>query len=230
MPYKVSDAREQVLEHLDDESGDRYARETGSNTTNYRKIDRALKVAVSTCVDDYCARGGDRFNENLAVSTTATAGKADLSTYKTAHVRSVRVSSNSVLYRIEEGDVGAGGRPDLTVRALELQIVRRFEMASAPDEDDLLMGITGTVARSWDAFDEWVCARASDALGAKDNERRDGLLRILARCEKAVFQHKRTPAAHPWPERNVSELYLSGRLRWLWFPHEQELQLVFGTR
>lgn|GEM_PF-2449397 len=230
MPYRISDAREQVLEHLDDESGARYARETGANTESFRKVDRALRNALSSCVDDYVSAGGDRFNERIEVTTTATDGIADLSDEKVGHIRGVRINSGSSLYRIDGGDVLAGGLPDAVARDLTLTAVRRLELADVADPDDLLLGTTAGVARSWDAFDEWVCARASDALGAKDDETRKALLRTLERCERSVMQHKRTPSSRPWPARSPSDLFMSGRLRWLWFPREQELQLVIGSR
>jgi hypothetical protein len=231
VPYRFVNAREQVLEHLDDESGARYARETGSNTESFRKIDRQLKNQCSSTLDDYVRRGGDRFNELLEVSTSSDTGSIDLASYGLLHIRGVRVDTGSALYRIEEGDALAGGRPDLVERDLELTVVRAFVPPESPDEDDWLMGDAVGVARSWDAFDELVCARAADALGAKNDETRAAIQRQIARLEKAVFGHTRTPAALPWlSKRTPAGLFLSGRLRWLWHAKEQRLDLVYGVR
>jgi hypothetical protein len=229
--FRIVDAHEQVLEHLDDESGQTYARETGTNTESFRKIDRALKSALSACVDDYVAAGGDRFNEVTSQTTDAATGLVNLASVGIAHIRSVRVDSGTSLNRIDEGDGNASRRPDLTARELELTVVRRFELPQVPDRDDLLVGTVAGNARSWNAFDEWVCARAAMSIAVKSLEakRLEALAAVLADRAKSVMQAKRTPSSRPWRERSASWL-LSDRLRWLWFPHEQELRLIYGTR
>lgn len=231
MAYDIEDAREQVLEFLDDESGERYARETGTNTTNYRKVDRALRGAVSSTLDDYVRRGGDRFDEELTLTTDADTGKVEVGGDKLAHVRSIRVVSGSSSYRVMEGDKHVGGRADLVERSLIATVVRLFEVPPEPDVDDLLMGTVEGAARSWDAFDELVCARAAKTLGIKDlkPERQAILREQIAEREKSVLSHSRTPAAKPWPERRPSTTVVGADLRWLFFPHEQELALVFGA-
>lgn len=227
----MSDAREQVLEDLDDESGDRYARETGSNTVSYRKIDRALRTAFSAALDDYVAFGGDRFDEELAIVTAAATGTVAIPGERIAHFKNVRVdltASGGGKFRMKEGDKAAGGRADLTSRTLVATVVRLFEIPNPAQPDDLLAGVVAGAARSWDAFDAWVCARAADALGAKDEKNNAAVLRKVAGLEKSVRGQKRNPASKPWPERETSSMLLSGDLRWLWFPHEQIFQTVFG--
>jgi hypothetical protein len=232
LAFRFLDAREQVLEHLDDESGARYARETGVNTESFRKVDRTLKTAISACVDEYVKAGGDRFNEIVEATTSASDGKASLAVEKLSHIRSVRVDNGTSLYRVEEGDNAAGNTPYLAERDLQMTVVRFFEPPQVPDPNDLLMGTVAGAARSWDAFDAWVCARAAKMLGIKDLEpsRQKALLDLVAELERAVMGHKRTPASKPWPERRPADALVTGRARWLWFPREQELQLVLGAR
>lgn len=230
MPMRWLDAREQVLENLDDESGQRYARETGTNTESFRKLDRKLKSALCACLDDYVAAGGDRFNESLPTATTS--GTAGLAAEYVRHIVDVRVDNGVSTYRLAEGDVGAGGLPDETDRDLLLTVVRWFEPPQVPDPQDLLMGTEVGAAPSWDAFDEWVCARAALDLGVKDKEgdRQAILANLEARLRRSVMGAKRTPSSKPWPERSLPPFFLSGRLRWMWLPHDQELRLVFGSR
>src|SRR5512139_1459011 len=225
MAYTMEDARAVVLDSLDDESGARFARTTGTNTSDYTKIDRALRGALSSRLDWYT---GDRFDEVISVSTSATDGVIDLASYEIAKIKGVRVAlSTAATYAIPEGDVAAGGLPDTTSRDLKIVIVRLFPIPAAPVADDLLCGTVDGRARSWDAFDELVCFTAADALGAKNDETRAAIQRNIKRLEGSVMGQQRNPRGKPWPDRTVDPLYLSGRLRWLWFPREQDLQLVF---
>lgn len=232
MAFTIRDAREAVLEHLDDERGERYARETGTNTVGYRKLDRALRVQVSGSLKDASAGGYDQFDEEIALSTSATDGTVAAPGERIAHIKGVRVDIGVSTYRVEEGDKSSGGLPDRTSRDLLLTIVRLFDVPLNPLEDDLLLGTVAGAARSDDAFDAWVCARAAKQLGIKDlaPARQALLLQHIAELERTVIGQKRNPGALPWPERVSPRMLVNGRLRWLWFPHEQTLQLVFGER
>jgi hypothetical protein len=227
MPFTIADARQVVLEALDDETGVRFARLPGTNTVSYVKIDRALRVACTSALDDY---RGDRFDETIEV-TSSTAGEIDLASYKIHEIKSVRVSTGVASYRVMPGDAASGGRPDSTARDLVLTITRRHEIPNPPDTDDLLLGTTAGAARSWDAFDQWVCLQAAKSLGIKTLEaaRAQQLVGEIAALEKSVKAHKRIPGGKPWPERRTDTLYLSGRLRWLWDARTQTMSLVHGV-
>lgn len=228
MAYTMEDARQVVLDNLDDETGARFARTTGTNTTDYTKIDRALRGALSSVLDEY---KGDRFDEQIEVSTSSTDGTASLAAYDVAKIKGARVLlSTNASYALPGGDIASGGLPDLTSRDLILTIVRLFPIPPAPDATDLLCGTVEGRARSWDAFDELVCARAADALGAKTDETRAAIQRSIERLERSVRGQQRNPASKPWPARETDPFYLSGRLRWVWTPRTQTLQLLFTGR
>ncbi len=226
MAYTIFDARQVVLENLDDETGVRFARLPGTNTASYVKIDRALRGACSSCLDDY---RGDRFDETIEVSTSSV-GVVSLAAYQIQQVKGVRVDTGATTYRIEPGDLASGGRPDNTARDLLVTITRMFPIPATPATTDLLMGTVDGAARSWDAFDEWVCARASDSLGAKTDETRAAIQRNIKRLEESVKGHKRIPASKPWPERRVDGALYAARLRWLWDARAASFSLVFADR
>lgn len=228
MAYTMEDARQVVLDNLDDETGARFARTTGTNTTDYTRIDRALRGALSSMLDEYT---GDRFDEQIEVSTSATDGTVGLASYDIAKIKHARVAlSTTATYALPGADVGSGGLPDRTARNLTLTIVRLFPIPPAPDATDLLCGVVEGRARSWDAFDELVCARAADALGAKTDETRAAIQRSIARLSASVTGQQRNPRSKPWPARETDPFYLSGRLRWVWTPRTQTMQLLFTGR
>lgn len=228
MAYTMEDARQVVLDNLDDETGARFARTTGTNTTDYTKIDRALRGSLSSVLDEY---RGDRFDEVIEVETSATDGTVSLAQYDVAKIKHARLLLTSdATYPLPGADVSAGGLPDTTARDLLLTIVRLFTIPPAPDATDLLCGVVEGRARSWDAFDELVCARAADALGAKADETRAAVQRNIERLERSARGQQRNPPAKPWPERNVDPMSLSGRLRWTWVPRTQTLQLLITGR
>lgn len=231
MTLTVRAARETVLEHLDDESGERFARATGSNTESFTKIDRALRSAQSRCLDDYIAAGGDRFDEQVDV-TTEDDGTVSLAGYDNPSIRGVMVvpDSDGSMYPIEPGDKMSRLDPDDVERDLKVTLVRRFTIPDPVDEDDLLMGQTAGVARSWDAFDHWVCARAAIQLGIKDDELRRALVATADDLKASVLGQRRTPSYLPWPTAGLRrQRSFSRDLRWTWLQREQTLVLFYGV-
>jgi hypothetical protein len=228
MAYDIGAARAQVLDHLDDESGARFARASGA--TSYVKLDRALRSAADRCLDDYVRSGGDRFDEKIEVTTSADDGTVALAAYEPLKVRGVLYApSGSTFTAIEPGDDLAGYTPDLAERELTLKVVRRFPIAASPDSSDLLLGTVDGAARSWDAFDEWVCCRAAIQLGIKDNEKREMLLATRDDLERSIKGGSRNPQAKPWGVATRRHSAASS-LSWLWTARTQTLQLVNGGR
>jgi hypothetical protein len=218
----VETAREQVLDHLDDETGARYA-PVRAGVRDWSRVHRKLASAREQCLDDYVAAGGDRFDAVISSSTTQ--GVADLSSATIRHIRGVLVRPGSGLapYPVLEGDKLVRGLPDRVDRDLSIVAVIIAPMAAAPLAGDDLVG-----ERSWQAFDEWVCARAAVQLGTKDPERRTALGAVVADLERSVLRRSRTPAVLPWPARAPQALSSLASLRWLWEQDEEELRLVVG--
>lgn len=227
MAYTIASARAQVLAHLDDESGARFARVAGA--TSYVKLDRALRSAVDRCLDDYVKAGGDRFNEHVSV-TTDTDGAVALGAYEPLKIQGVLYApTGGFLSAIEPGDDVGGYRHDANARDLTLVIVRRFPIADTPNEDDLLLGASAGAARSWDAFDEWVCCRAAIQLGVKDDELRKSLVLTRDDLEKSVLGGSRNPVSLPWGRERARRASIAASMQWLWTSRTQTLQLVTGS-
>lgn len=224
----VGEARDEVLERLDDQKGRRYAPEALGGA-RYQRIDRALRTALDRCVDDYAVAGGDRLDEEVAKTTSASTGSCSLLAERPAVIRWVTAEpSTSNLYPLEEADKGMGGLPDLSERDLRLRFVRRFRLAASPAASDVLVAVDGVegTARSWPAFDEWVCVRAALLLGTKDKEGTERLGELSNDLASAAIGQPRTPSSYPWPMPDNRSRLLR-RLRWSFTPSTFTLQLLF---
>lgn len=224
MAFTVKAARATVLDHLDDEAGARFARVNGA--ADYTKVDRFLRVAVDMCLDAY---GGEAFNETITATTSADDGTVGLAQEQIRRIRGVLYSpTDGVLSSVDAGDDLAGYKPDYAARALTLKIVRRFPIDDVPSEDDLLLGTIDGAARSWDAFDGWVCLNAAFLAGIKDKERREDLLLAEDRLAKSIKGKPTIPQALPWGGRQQRRTSLAQQLSWLWTGRTQTLALVMG--
>lgn len=228
MPLNIEAARDQVLDHLDDPRGVRFAKTT-SGVQDWSRVYRGLRSAQSSCLDKYLAAGGNRFWESVDVDSTG--GTAQLAAFDPAALHAVQIipdTDSAAKWPIDEGDPLTLGLPDLTDRSLSVIITRYFRIPDPVDPGDLLMGTVAGAARSWDAFDEWVCAVAAQQVGVKDNERREGLAILAKEKEDDVLKHIKTPSSSPWPARRGQSWSLR-RLRWVWMPQPRTLQLVYDA-
>lgn len=215
----LAEARTFVREYLDDRAGKRWSTSV---------VDLALRTALSACVDDYRAEGGDRFDEDADV-TTGSDGTVSLASYDPLDVAAVLADVSGGYVPIMGGDRYALGQVDQTARDLRVVLVRRYAVPTDPD--DLLVGVSTGAARSWPAFDQWVCARAALQLGTTDDDRRQALRESLAECRRSALSHARAPRVMPWGDAAASRSpfgSLLGRMRWVYDANARVLSLYFG--
>lgn len=219
----LAEARAQLLGHLDDEAGRRFApvRDGAQDWTN---ADRALRVSLSCCLDDLVANGVSRLDRRITVTTDAT-GLVDLSTYDPVEVRGVLIDLDIGRYRLEEHDHFSGSANDTEARDLVVFLVPRCDIPTADADDELLIGRLVGEVRSWPALGQWVVARAALQVGVKDKDRREGLQEFAKDLRKSVVESPRTPALLPYSDnRGAYSVY--SRLRWEWRPHTRQLAVV----
>ncbi|MEK9722175.1 MAG: hypothetical protein VW405_01660 [Rhodospirillaceae bacterium] len=213
MTLTLSDARTIVADYLDDANNIRWS------TT---QIDTALDSAIDRCVQDYVADGGERFTEEVNVSSSASDGSVDLSTYDPLHIAGVRVKVGEIYYPVHAVKRGKIERADNVARDLYIQIVRRPDSPVATD--DLLVsyqsGGADVSMGAHLAFDHWVCVRAAIQLSSKDAEQRDDLKAIEADHRRSVLGQNTIPAATRFPRRRG---WVASFLRWSWEPKTQYL-------
>jgi hypothetical protein len=229
--FTVDEAREEVLALLDDEDGRRPAPTNTDGETDWTKVDRALRKSLDTCLDEYASEGGDRFDEEVSVSSD-TEGLVELATYDIRDIRAVLLDvGDSNFYPLEAADRTARGPIDTEARDLKLIIIRAHRLIRNPDPADLLVGQEDGVARSWETFDQWVCAAAADKLGAKDAETRQAILREIDRCKGSVLPQKRVPQVLPWgaAANRVRHISIQNQLSWIWTARAQTMQLIYRS-
>lgn len=223
MAMTLAEARTDVLERLDDEAGRRYA-----PSSNYAKVDRALDVALSSCLDEYVSAGGDRFSEDVDVTTTA-AGVADLSAYDPLHVSGVMLipEGSTAYHPLQATDRQARGLPVTTAYDLRCVVVRRLAVPR-DHSDQPLVGGSFAGARSWVAFDDWVIATAAQRLGTKDDELRQAIVKDLAERRANVLSSARTPRALAWPDSRRPQWATWRQLRWI-YQHDQRAVTLYHS-
>lgn len=215
----LTQARVQVLDHLDDETGERY-----NLAGDYAKVDQALASALSRCLSDYVAVGGDNFAEEAAVATSATDGTVALTSYGPIDVRHVLVDQGTSYARVRPLRRSDREFPDRTARSLVVNYVREFVLPTTAGHP--LVGNGVTAANTWLAFDGWICARAALQLGIKDNELRAALAALEADCRESVKARVRLPKSADWPGPRSPWGSIIEDLRWTYLKSTTSLQLV----
>lgn len=219
----LEEARADVLDRCDDAQGRRHA--PGGD---YDKVDRALDVALSRRLDDYIAAGGDRFDENVDL-TTSTAGVADLTAYEPIKIRGVLIipDGDSSYFPIRAVDRARIWVPVETDYNLRIVLVRRH-IVPRDKPDQLLVGGSFGGAVSWEAFDDWVVSTAALRLGIKDDEMRRSLMADMDGLEKSVIGHARMPRELAWPDARRSRWSTWNDLVWTTTPRDQTVTLYRG--
>lgn len=214
----LTQARTLVLEHCDDETGERY-----NQAGDYAKLDIALASALSRCLADYVGASGDNFTEEASVTTSAADGTVSLSSQTPIDVRGVLISLGSSFAKVRALRRLDREIPDQVARSLVVSFVREYPLPTTAGHP--LVGNGATAANSWPAFDHWVCARAALQLGIKDNELRAALAALEADCRESVKARVRLPRSADWPAPRGGGGGIYDSLRWT-FLKPSTLQLV----
>lgn len=206
MPLTLAQARTTVLEHLDDDG-------TRWSTT---QVDRALSLALSQCVDDYIASGGERFDLVDDVATDSL-GVVDLGSLDPLVVRAVSVREGYAYTPLRIRALEDIDAPDETVRTLRIRYVPKFALPAGASDP-----LAGDAGVSWDTFDHWVCVRAAIFASTKDAEDRPELVALEKQLAASILTLPRTPKAVPFPRpaRNWGIL-----LSWSWSVFDQSVTL-----
>lgn len=208
----LAEARTIVGYHLDDD-GTRWG-----NT----EVDFALRSALSRCLNDYVAEGGDRFDTEASATTSASDGTVDLSAQVPLAIRGVSLLTIGSFYvplkstRREDRLVD-----DKAARTLKVRLVKELSLPTTTSHP--LVGSGATAANTWDAFDNWVIARAALQLAVKDAELRQEMQALEADLRGSVLGKPRTPRHRPF---TGPEAELAADLRWTWIPSTQTLHLT----
>lgn len=180
------------------------------------QITRALHSCISSCLEDYAARGGDRFDDEVTVTAVGGVG-VSLLTLDPLKIRAVlvnEVTGGPWTFPLHSADPEIRGTVDTTTRPLLIRLVKRPPMPQLGT--DKLIGVVAGESRPWPAFERWVCMCAALELRTTDDDPRNTLASIEQQASDKVLSIARIPQTLPWPRE---------RRRWLW-----DLRWVFQPR
>lgn len=206
----LTQARALVAQFLDDPNNRRWSTAV---------IDSALQDAISACLNTYAAEGGDQFDVEVDVTTSAT-GLGSL-TFPVGLVRGVQVFTGTVYYPINAQNRSQRVVLDNSARDLKVLVVREHQLPTTVGHPLIGDGATASPG-TWFAFERWVCAEAARVLGITDNDRRDGLERFADRAKEAVMVRANTYTSRPLPDPEAPLLYASWwrRLGYIFTPSQ----------
>lgn len=188
------------------------------------QVQAGLKTALSRCLLLYQEDGGDRFDLEATVTTSAVDGSADLSALVPATVIDVGVVTGNITYQIPAKNKLRRGYTDAVSRSLLVLYTQEYALSTTTTHP--LVGVGATAANSWPDFDDWVCAQASLRLAIKDLE--GARLAAIQQREQdtrmTVLGRNRIPGGYPWPRREWSPFY--EWLSWQWKPSTNKINTV----
>lgn len=192
---------------LDDKNGRRW---------DATQVQRHLRAALSKCLSTYSKEGGRRFVRKLSSQATTSAGVLDLSSHDPLIVLStVLVDGDNRRERLGQCEPWEIEYVDDQARTVDVHLVPNIAWSAAGD----LVPTDSTVPGTFDAFDEWVCAKAARDAAVKDK----ALHRALE-----VVEADAHAAAVGWPDANPSPDFPQkvGAYEWIrWSVVGKNLQL-----
>lgn len=204
MTLTTAQARQVVFDHLDDDQ----------TRWTEAQIDVALTTALSLCLNDYVTNGGDRF-EIEVTGTSTSAGVIDLSAQKPIKINGVSVLESTRYFPISRVKLEERIIHDTQGRSVQVRLTPTIPF-SATDDDPLVDGNT------WDAFDQWVCARAAMFAAVKDDDLLKALSRMEAMMQNSVLTTAKIPGARRMPKRSQ---WIGSTLGWAWKAGDYEIQM-----
>lgn len=210
MALTVAQARQVVLDHLDD------------NNTRWSnaQIDVGLSVALSQCLDDYISGGGDRFDTVTSVTSDAN-GSVDLSTLNPFAIRGLSLLVGQRYFPIRQVQVEDRNLDDKVIRTYQLRYCKTYALSGTAS--DPLVGVGSVAAQSWDVFEHWICARAALFCAVKDADPRPELAMLAKQLAGTVMTTMKIPRSLPFP----SPPYVYSQLVfWTWKRDTRTMQMV----
>lgn len=211
MGLTLTQARSVVLDFLDDVINARWSTS---------QVDVALAYALSACINDYVAAGGDRFDTTLATTSTS-AGIVDLSSVDPCKIQGVSILLGTRNFPITEVSYEERGLDDGVARSITIRYVKSYVLPTSTGHP--LVGAGATAAKSWMAFDHWICAKAALYCSIKDAEARPELATLEKDARENAIFTANIPKSLPFPMRPH---WYSNWLAFAWKQDEQKIQVA----
>ena len=127
------------------------------------QLKRELRGSIGKCLREYTDNGGRRFLKPLLAQTTDASGQIEMSTVDPLWIHSVLISEGGRKEEIPNVDVHQQEySDDNETRTVDIFVIPNIVFND--DDAEVLIQPDALSLGTWDAFEEWVIARA--ALGA----------------------------------------------------------------
>lgn len=211
MGLTVAQARDIVEDHIDDSGNARWSES---------QVDNALRYALDSCRKEYLAAGGDRLFE-ISESTTDSNGRVDLSSLNPDYIAGVTLVMGNRFFPLSQVQYEERLLNDNAARSIQVRYARTLSLSSTTSHP--LVGNGATAAKSFDAFEHWICARAAMFCSVKDADNRPELKELELQAKNAAMFAPHIPQSTAFPGKPhwYSRYYV-----WTWKPDEQKLQLA----
>ena len=180
------------------------------------EVDRALEVAISSCMDEYLAAGGKHFHYELDV-TADSSGHYDLSALNPLDIDGVSNLRGSTYYPLPRAARADVRRENASAVSLKIIFVQTFAFPTTTSNP--VIG-DSVAPPTYKAFEEWVCVRAAQGLAVKDDEVLQSLDREEERLRRAIFGRLKV-SRHGRPR-----LHAVGWSRWLAWDYDPRTQKI----
>lgn len=215
MTYTLADAQARVSTDLLDDSASTY--------WDSDAISRALKSALSLCLEEYFSNGGKRLRRRLSTSTVD--GAVDMAALGVSSVSDVAQLSGAVEHRMPA--LMTSTRPFLA-STVEVVIYYQPSLVLPTVTTHPLLGDGATEEPgAWDAFSEWVCIRAAMSLRASRSQSVPGaLLALESSARENVLDAENGPrffTSSPRSNRRLASQYF-----WTWDPSTRSVLISLG--
>lgn len=208
MALSVTDARAQVQRLLDDAVGGK--RWTAGH------VDAALAPALNKCMLDLIESGDHRFVQQLESSTLST-GLLSMTSQDPLLILAVAIKRSGHWARVRPQGRDASNEPFAAVRELRVGYVPNTSLDTVTPSNPLVSGPT------FDALDEWVCARAAVRLAIVDGERPPALVALAADARQSILSQPQTPATR---SRTRYRYLDRPDVSWSYRPEDKAIELV----
>jgi hypothetical protein len=184
----LAEARVRVARHLlDDPNNVRW--EAAASPS---ELDLALRFGVSECMTMFASKGGLKFAEEYAATSTS-AGVVDMASKDPLVIHAVMLLQDSVYEPVEQIEHWERETDDDTARTM--RVVHTPQPPFPTTAGHPLVGDGSTAKKTWPTFDDWVCHRAALRLIPKDGIYPPGLQANEAALAASVLGLASTPGA-----------------------------------
>jgi hypothetical protein len=207
----LSNCIDTVRDHLDDPDEDRWSE---------AQIVNSLRAALSHCIEEYVASGGDRL-DTVVDFPSASNGVLDLSSQNPLSIKGVSLLIGNRYWPIKSTTFEYRNIAQNFAFPVQVRLIKEYDLPANTAHP--LVGEGATAANLPNIFAYWVCVKAAIFCSAKDAEPRNELRYLEQTYTASILAPARIPSSVPFP---VEIGFYSDWYQWVWKADERKMILV----